>query len=111
MKVKVDEQEIFELAEWEKDVIKNDIDAADFDSDMKRRLEWVLRHKAEQCYIRFEKEWLEKLRADPTVASIPTSKEAFVALVRSRADYKDRAARNIEAKAAMDAQIAQGVIQ
>lgn len=98
MKVKVDNQEIFELAEWEKDVIKNDIDAADFDADMKRRLEWVLKHKVEQCYIRFEKEWLEKLRADPTVQSIPKSKEAFVALVKSRPDYKDRSAKNAEAK-------------
>jgi hypothetical protein len=68
---------------------------------MKRRLEWVLRHKAEQCYIRFEKEWLEKLRNDPSVDSIPKSKEAFVALVKSRPDYKDRKAKDAEAKAAM----------
>jgi len=99
MKVSVNDQEVFTLAEWEKDVIKNDIHADDFDADMKRRLEWVLKHKAEQCYIRFEKEWLEKLRADPAVQSIPKSKEAFVALVKSRADYKDRAAKDAEAKA------------
>lgn len=94
MKISVDNQEVFELAEWEKDVIKNDIDADNFDADMKRRLEWVLKHKAEQCYIRFEKEWLEKLRADPTVEAIPKSKEAFVALVKSRSDYKDRKAKD-----------------
>jgi hypothetical protein len=103
MKVSVNDQEIFSLAEWEKDVIKSDINADDFDADMKRRLEWVLRHKAEQCYIRFEKEWLEKLRADPIVQSIPKSKEAFVALVKSRPDYKDRKAKDVEAKAAMEA--------
>jgi hypothetical protein len=100
MKISVNDQEVFSLAEWEKDVIKNDIHADDFDADMKRRLEWVLKHKAEQCYIRFEKEWLEKLRADPTVQSIPKSKEAFVALVKSRADYKDRKAKDAETKLA-----------
>lgn len=102
MKVQVNGELIFELAEWEKDVIKNDIHADDFDADMKRRLEWVLRHKAEQCYNRMEKEWLEKLRADPLVQSIPKSKEAFVALVKSRSDYKDRKAKDAEAKAAME---------
>jgi len=96
MKVSVNDQEVFVLAEWEKDVIKNDIHADDFDADMKRRLEWVLKHKAEQCYIRFEKEWLERLRADPAVQSIPKSKEAFVALVKSRSDYKDRKAKDAE---------------
>ena len=99
MKVSVNDQEVFSLAEWEKDVIKNDIHADDFDADMKRRLEWVLRHKAEQCYIRFEKEWLEKLRSDPSVQSIPKSKEAFVALVKSRPDYQDRKMRDVAAKA------------
>ena len=99
MKVSVNDQEVFTLADWEKDVIKNDINANDFDADMKRRLEWVLRHKVEQCYMRFEKEWMEKLRNDPSVESIPKSKEAFAALVISRPDYKDRAARDAEALA------------
>lgn len=99
MKIKVDEQEIFELAQWEKDVIKNDIHADEFDADMKRRLEWVLKHKVEQCYIRFEKEWLEKLRNDPTVISIPKSKEAFVNLVKSRPDYKDKKSREQDEQA------------
>jgi len=99
MKIKVNEEQIFELAEWEKDVIKNDIPADIFDQDMKRRLEWVLKHKVERCYERFEKEWLEKLRNDPDVEAIPKSKEAFVALVKSRPDYKDRAAREAEAEA------------
>lgn len=99
MKIKVDGQEIFELSEWEKKVIQHDIPADTFEADMKRRLEWVLKHKCERCYERFEKEWLEKLRKDPQVTSIPTDKEAFVNLVTSRPDYKDRAARNAEAEA------------
>jgi hypothetical protein len=96
MKVQVNGLEIFELAEWEKDVIKNDINEDDFDADMKRRLQWVLKHKAEKCYARLEKEWLEKLRNDPSVTSIPKSKAEFVALVKSRKDYKDRKKRDAE---------------
>ena len=63
---------------------------------MKRRLEWVLKHKAERCYARFEKEWLEKLRSDPSVSSIPSDKKAFVEMVTSRPDYKNRSEREKE---------------
>lgn len=101
--VKVNNQTIFSLAQWEMDVICNDINVADLETDLKRRLEWVLRHKAEQCYAHLEKEWMEKLRTDPAVQSIPKSKEAFVALVRARSDYKDRAAKDLEAKAVAEA--------
>jgi hypothetical protein len=103
MKISVNDQEVYTLAEWEKDVIKNDINSDDFEADMKRRLEWVLKHKAEQCFIRFEKEWVEKLRNDPSVTSIPKSKDAFVALVKARSDYKDRKAKDLEAIAARGA--------
>jgi hypothetical protein len=97
MKIKVDEQEIFELAEWEKKVIQHDIPTEIFEDDMKRRLQYILKHKAEQCFERFQKEWLEKLRKDPSVETIPTSKEAFVNLVTERSDYKNRSAREAEA--------------
>ena len=36
MKIKVDNQEIFQLEEWEKKVIQNDIPTEDFDADMYR---------------------------------------------------------------------------
>ena len=93
MKIKVDNKEIFQLEEWEKTVIKNDIPLEQFEADMHRRLEWVLKHKAEQCYKRFEEEWLTKLRADPSVTSVPTDKAAFVAMVTARPDYKNRSQR------------------
>jgi len=96
MKIKVDDQEVFQLEEWEKAVIKNDIPTEEFDADMKRRLEWVLKHKAEQCYKRFEQEWIEKLRNDGSVKSIPTDKKSFVELVVARPDYKDRSRRILE---------------
>lgn len=103
MKISVNDIELFTLAQWEKDVLADVINLAELESDLKRRLQWVLKHKVEQSFISFEKEWIEKLRADPAVQSIPKSKEAFVALVRARSDYKDRAAKDLEAKAVAEA--------
>jgi hypothetical protein len=94
MKVLVDDEEVFKLEEWEKKVICNDIPKHILEEDCKRRLEWVLKHKAEQCYNRFEKEWMEKLRKDPTIVSIPTDKKAFVEMVCCRPDYQCRATRD-----------------
>lgn len=96
MKIKVDDQDVFQLEEWEKKVIKNDIPEEIFEDDMRRRLEWALKHKCEQCYARFEKEWLEKLRNDPSVHSIPSGKSEFVEFVTSRPDYKNRSQREAE---------------
>lgn len=97
MEIQVDGDPVFSMAQWELDVIANDIPLSALDADLKRRLEWVLKHKVEQCYIRFEKEWMEKLRADPEVRSIPIDKAEFVAMVKARPDYKDRAAKDAEA--------------
>lgn len=92
MKVKVDNTEIFELKEWEKDVIKNDVKSEEFEADMKRRLEWVLKHKVERCYERLQKEWTPKLKIRGIV-SIPANPESFLALVKSQIDYKNRSQR------------------
>jgi hypothetical protein len=102
MKISVNDTEVFTLQQWEKDVIQNDIPSEQFDEDMKRRLEWVLKHKVEQCYARFEKEWVEKLRT-AGVSSIPTDKATFVALVKARPDYQDRSTKDAAAKALLEA--------
>ncbi len=103
MKISVNDQELYTLAEWEKDVFKYYIPEDQFDSDMKRRLIWVLKHANEQYIINFEKEWTEKLRT-AGVPSIPTDKAAFVALVKARPEYKNRSQRDAEAAATREAQ-------
>jgi hypothetical protein len=87
MKIKVNEQEIFELTEIQKQVIKNDIDEDIFDDDMKRRLRWVLEHKYERCFERLKREWEPKLTAKG-MTSIPTNKDSFAQLVFQQAEYK-----------------------
>ena len=98
MEINVNGKKIFQLEDWEKKVIHNDIPSETFEVDCCRRLEWVLKHKAEQCYARFESEWIEKLRKDPNVNSIPTDKKQFVEMVCARPDYKDRSVRDIESE-------------
>lgn len=92
MKIKVDNQEIFELSETQKKVIKNDIPDDIFEEDMKRRLHYILSHKYERCFERLKNEWEPKL-AQAGVKMIPTDKEEFAELVFSQPSYKSRKER------------------
>jgi hypothetical protein len=96
MKISVDNVELLTLTETQKNVLKNDIHADEFDADMKRRLEWVLMHKYEQCFERLKKEWEPKL-ASKGVESIPTNKDAFAQLVFQQSEYQDRRTRELAA--------------
>jgi len=64
---------------------------------MKRRLHYILDHKYKQCFKQLKAEWGPKLAA-LGVESIPTDPDAFAALVFGRPEYRDRKARDLEAK-------------
>jgi len=72
-------------------VLKNDI--LDIDT-------WVqdaVTGKINNCWKRMQNTWTTKLINDESFTdSIPSNKTDFVALVTSRSDYKNRAARDIE---------------
>lgn len=95
MKISVDDQELFTLSETQKKVIKNDIHDEIFDDDMKRRLQYILMHKYEQCFKRLKAEWEPKLAARGD-RFIPTDPDEFAELVFQHAEYKNRAQRNQE---------------
>jgi len=95
MKIQVDGKQVLELQEWQKNVIKNEIHDDAFQEDMERRVRWILEHKFEMCWERFQKEWLEKLRADPSIQSIPAGKKEFTELVMSHSEYKSRSQREL----------------
>jgi hypothetical protein len=99
MKVSVNDVELFTLSATEKAVIAHDVASTELDADLKRRLQWVLENKYNECYKRLFNEWFPKLAARG-VASIPTDKDAFAQLVFSQPDYKDRSTRDAEALAA-----------
>ena len=95
MKIKVDDEEIFEIKEWHKKVMQNDLFTEGFEDDVKRRLSWVIQHKIEQCYERLRKEWMPKLEAQG-IESIPLDRETFVNLITSHPEYKNRSQRERE---------------
>lgn len=93
MKIQVNNEQILELSETQKKVICNDIHADSFDEDMKRRLQWVLMHKYEQCFKRLKEEWDPKLAANG-VSMIPTNPDAYAELVFKQPNYKCRKQRD-----------------
>lgn len=97
MKISVDDKELFTLTETQKQVIQNDIHSDIFESDMKRRIHYILMHKYERCFLRLKKEWDEKLKNNG-VDSIPLDEEKYAQLVFSQPNYKNRTQREMEEK-------------
>jgi hypothetical protein len=96
MKISVDDVELFTLSDTQKNVICNDIPDEEFDADMKRRLQYVLTHKYEQCFRRLKEEWEPKLAANG-VTMIPTDADAFAQLVFAQPNYQSRSQREAAA--------------
>jgi len=93
MKISVDDKELYSLTDTQKNVIKNEINSDTLDADLKRRLQWVLTHKYEQCFKKLKAEWDPKL-AKNGVESIPTDPDAYAALVFEQPNYEDRKTRD-----------------
>ncbi len=94
MKVYVDTEQILELKEIHEKVIQNDIPSVIFEQDMKRRVQYILMHKYEQCLERLKKQWMPKLKE--RIESIPTNDEELAKLILSQPDYKSRQMRDDE---------------
>jgi len=99
MKISVNDQELFSLTEIQKQVMCNDIPQETLDDDMKRRLQYILMHKYENCFKRLKQEWDARL-IENGVTMVPTDADAYAALVFDQPNYKSRSVREAEAKAA-----------
>lgn len=95
MKISVNDQELFILSEVQERVIKNDIHDEVFDEDMKRRLQYILSHKYENCFKRLKQEWDPKLAANG-IKMIPTDPDEYAQLVFAQPSYKNRSQREAE---------------
>lgn len=100
MKISVDDKELFTLSETQKKVIMNDINSDIFEDDMKRRLQYILMHKYEECYKRLKNEWEPRLRT-AGITSIPLNEDEFAKLVFSQPGYQDRKSRESSSKGLM----------
>jgi len=96
MKISVNGQDLFELSDIQKKVICNDIHEDIFEQDMKRRLEYILKHKYERCLMRLKQEWEPKLAS--RVEALPTNADKFAELVFAQPDYLCRKKREDLAK-------------
>ncbi len=91
MQVKLDDEVLYEIDDHMLKLLAHDlIDPID---EIKRRLEWVIKHKCEQCESRITEEAITVLRNDPAVDAIPKDKKNLVEMAFSRPDYKNRAER------------------
>lgn len=95
MKFSVDDVELFTLSDTQKNVLKNEIMADTLDDDLKRRAQYIITHKYDQCFKRLKAEWDVKLAA-LGVQTIPTDPDEYAELVFARPEYKDRTAREAE---------------
>lgn len=92
MKISVDDKELFTLSDTQKKVIMYDIPEEMFDDDMKRRLQYILIHKYEECFKRLKNEWEPRLK-DLGIDMVPTNPDKFSELVFSQKEYKSRSQR------------------
>lgn len=102
MKIAVNDELFFELNDTQKNIIKNDIHADEFDEDMKRRISYILTHKLERCFDRLKREWEPKLIAEGA-KSFPTDPEEFAKLVFAHPEYKCRKTRDCQSSALKEA--------
>jgi hypothetical protein len=97
MKISVDDTELFVLSDMRKKVLAHAISSETIESDLKRRLQWVLMHKYEHTLEILKKEWVPKLVARGLKA-IPANNDELCSLIFAEEDYTDRAAKDKYAK-------------
>ena len=95
MKISINDEKLYELSDVQKKVICNDVHADELDSDLKRRLQYILMHKYEQCFKRLKQEWEPKLKV-AGIKVLPIDEDEFSKLVFSQPDYKCRKNRDDE---------------
>ena len=100
MQIKVDLTTVCDLTETQKNIVKNDINADEFESDIQRRVCYIVEHKIERCMKRLKEEWVDggKL-ADNGVSSVPMDDMQLAELIFSQPNYKCRKTRDAEAEA------------
>jgi hypothetical protein len=96
MQIKVDNDTVYEVDDFKKKVICNDIMEDAFDEDIRRRVRYIIEHKFERCLDRLKDEWIPKLKG--RVTHIPTDDAQLALLIFAQEDYKDRKLREEDEK-------------
>lgn len=93
MDVFLDDEKLFTISDTDIKLLAHDLE--DPISEIKRRLEYIISHKCDQCYKRMRDEWVERFEKTGEISAVPLGRDAFVALVTAHPDYKDRVEREL----------------
>lgn len=93
MKISVNDVELFTLSENQKKVLSYDISSEVLDSDLKRRLQWILMHKHEKVMHQLKKDWVPKL-IERGLTAVPVNDEELSKLIFAQEDYVDRLSKD-----------------
>lgn len=93
--VKINDKEAFIVTDTDKIILANDL--LDVNSEIERRLKYIIDDKVNNCYARLYKEWVTDGKLESLgVTSIPTKRDDVVALIVARPEYKNRVQRDAE---------------
>lgn len=92
----INEERIFEITDLDKLLLADDIESSVLHDDIKRRLQWVIKHKCARVLQRMKQVWTPRLKERGL--TIPDNDEDLVNLIVSQEDYKDAQARADEAE-------------
>lgn len=79
---------VCELTQTDINILRVELKDTVLYEDIKRRLEWVLRHKIDVIEDDLKKYWVQKMMDDPFVASIPADRVQFFDLVFKHPEFK-----------------------
>lgn len=88
MKIIVNDQELLTLSPLHLKIFAHEINSDGLDSDIKRRLKWVLEHEFTNAFKELKKETVPEL-AKAGVSSIPLDEEVFVRTLNKLDKYKN----------------------
>ena len=96
MKISVDNEVILELSEIDKRIICDYLSSEIFDSDIKRRLIWIIDEVKKAAANNLRCNWAHVL--EKRVDFIPSNVYEFCSLVFSQSDYEDKKTRDNKIK-------------
>jgi len=79
---------VCDLNETDINLLRSEIKDDVLYEDIKRRLEWVIKHKIDVIEQDLKKYWLQKMMDDPFVSSIPADRTQFFDLVFKHPEFK-----------------------
>lgn len=69
-------------------ILRSEIKDSVLYEDIKRRLEWVIKHKIDVLEQDLKKYWVQKFMDDPFVQSLPADRAEFFKLVFAHPEFK-----------------------